>query len=137
MQFGHLNGACFSGARRRFVEAANLRDELQKGARRHIGTSRRAFGQIAEMALRRQHIVTNIHAHNARRAAARAQKAGNHFHRRRFTSPIGSQKAHYLTARDGKGQIIDGGKITEFFNQMFDFNHARYSSTPRKLPTFR
>ena len=89
------------------------------------------------MALRRQHIVANIHAHNARRAAARAQKAGNHFHRRRFARPIGPQKAHHLTARDGEGQIIDGGKITEFFDQMFDFNHALYSFTPRKLSTFR
>ena len=93
VQFGHLNGARFSGARRRFIEAANLRDELQKGARRHVGPSRCAFWQIAEMALRRQHMVANIHAHNARRAAARAQKAGNHFHRRRFAGPIGPQKS--------------------------------------------
>ena len=50
-------------------------------------------------------------------------------------APLGP-KIHDLPARDNEGQIIDGGKIPEFFDQMLDFNHALYSS-PLKPSTFR
>jgi hypothetical protein len=80
--------------------------------------------------LRRQHIIANIEAHNARRARTGAQKTGNHFHGGGFTRPIRPQKTHDLTALNPKRQVSHGGEITEFFDEMIDFNHVVILNEP-------
>ena len=69
-------------------EPADLRDEVKKCTRSHVGVIGRSFRQVSDHALHSHRVVHDISAAHHRRSAGRRQKAGHHFHRGRFSCAV-------------------------------------------------
>ena len=81
-----LNRTMLVGA----AQTTDISDEFQETVRRHVSIGRCAFRQVTQAGLDRDGILQHIMATHSHCTASRRQKAGNHFHGRRFTGAIGA-----------------------------------------------
>ena len=113
------------------VEAAHLGDETQKGFRRHVAVGGRAFGQVTDAALDLDRVAGDVEAANLGRSRRRFDETGHHAHGRRFSGPVGAQKAQDFAAGDGQGDIVDGQKRPEPLGQALEGDLLRHDGVPR------
>ncbi len=124
LEFG-LGGG-FGGALLGFRagKAADLRDEIQELARRHVAIGGRAFRQIAEARLRGDGVGLDIMAADRDAARRRREIARDHLHGGGFAGAVGAEEAQHLAFGDGKVDAGDGGNGAEIPGQFFNDDHV-------------
>ena len=108
----------------RGAEAADLRDETEKFFHRHLGVSRRAFGEVAELAFYGDGVDGDVDAANGGRAGVGSDEAGEHLHRGRFAGAIGAEETEDLAAVYFKTNAVHGTLGAIVFNEACDFDHG-------------
>jgi hypothetical protein len=110
-QLDHFVEALAPRSRR---DAARVGDKLEERARRHLGIARRAFGQVADAALRLDGLRLDVGAADEHAPRRGRQEARDDAHRRRLAGAVGPQEAEHLARGDPKAQIVYGAKPTVF-----------------------
>ena len=64
-------------------------------------------------------ISTDVHG-----TAVRAQKARDHFHGRRFTGTVWSEKSQDFAGRNAEGDVVHRFQRPELFREMADLDHV-------------
>ncbi len=106
-------------------KAADMSDKAEKLGGRHVGIGRRALGQVADSALRRDRLTGDVVAADGRGAGGGRDKAGDHLHRRRLAGPVRAEKAQDFAPRHIERNVINRDQRAEMFDQMTDLQHRR------------
>ena len=95
--------------------AADMGDEVEELGGGHVGIGRRAFGQIADLPLRRERPGQDVVAAHDRGAGGRREEAGDHLHRRRLAGAVRPEKTQHLAGRHRERHVVDRDERAEFF----------------------
>src|SRR6185312_5239867 len=97
------------GAPRAF-QPAQVGDEVQKAAHRHLAVSRSAFGQIPQARLGGDRVRLDVVSADAGRTGGGGDEPGEHAHGRRLAGPVGAQKSQDLAGVHLEAHIVHGGE---------------------------
>src|SRR5581483_8026685 len=111
-------------------EAADLGDEVEEGARRHVAVAGRALREVAEPGLGRLRALGHVDADDAGAAGVGLQEARQHLHGGRLAGAVGPEEAQHLAALDLKGNAVDGDDVAEPLFQIGSFDQGRHWSLP-------